>query len=303
MATTLEEHQFEILPTAEASSGFVFGIGAEVSLNEDGFDPGENEWITQDGQNARRGVTGFGRDVLAGKTWSWQSHVDRDTEEEAADTLDRFSAAWMPELLARDPGAITSIRYQFAGRTRRIFGRPRRYGAPPSNMVLSGYVPISHDFTTVDAFTYDDVMSSALIPYLSDAVGGGFTFPAAFPVETLPSEGTGQDQVQVLGRARAYPLLRFNGPWTNPRLETDDWSVSWTGSIPSGKWVEIDTRPWKLTVMNSDGGSVVEGLNPRTYLEDLWFEPQSQPQIRLGGTSASGNASALVRWRNTWTSI
>ena len=75
--TALAEHQYEILPTADANDGFVFGIGAEVSVET--FDPGEATWLTQDTQNTRRGTRGFGRDVLTGKTWLWTPTPTRRT--------------------------------------------------------------------------------------------------------------------------------------------------------------------------------------------------------------------------------
>ncbi len=301
--TVLADHQFEILPSLDATDGFVFGIGAEVSVNDGGFNPGENEWITQDQQNSRRGVKGFGRDVLAGKTWSWSSHSDRDDEVEAADTLDRFSAAWMPENLARQPGALTALRYRVAGRERRVFGRPRRYSAPPTNLIMSGYVPVDHDFETVDAFTYDDIESGVTIQYASDTGSGGFTLPATMPITTAPSEGNGSGQLTVGGQARAYPVIRFNGPWTNPSIDTGDWKLKWTGAIGIGGYIEIDCRPWMLTVLDQSGASRVEGLDRRTWLEDCWFAPQSQPQIALAGTATGGGASVDIRWRNTWTSL
>lgn len=301
--TLLAEKQFEILPTADAADGFVFGIGAEASIDNEGFDPGEAEWLTQDGQNTRRGVVGFGRDVRGAKTWTWDSHIDQEDVESAVDVLERFSAAWSPESLARTPGALTAIRYRLAGRDRRVFGRPRRFAAPPSNLIDNGYVPVTHDFQCVDSFTYDDVESQAQILYASSVGGGGFTFPAPMPLVTVPSLGNGSGQLSVGGSARAYPVIRFNGPWTNPVLKTDDWEVRWTGEIGPTGWVEIDTRPWALTVLDQSGASAVEGLARRTWLEDMWFAPQSQPQITLDGIAASGGASAWIRWRNTWTSI
>lgn len=301
--TTLKDHQFEILPTPDAHDGFVWGIGAEVSLDENGFDPGEAEWLTQDGQNTRRGVVGFGRDVRGAKTWTWDSHTDQDDVESAVDVLDRFSAAWSPESLARTPGALTAIRYRLAGRDRRVFGRPRRYAAPPSNLILTGFVPVTHDFQCVDSYTYDDVESQATILYASSSDGGGFVLPSPMPLATAPSEGNGAGQVSVGGTARAYPVIRFNGPWTNPVLKTDDWEVRWNGEIGPTGWIEIDTRPWALTVKDQTGASAVKGLGRRTWLEDMWFAPQSQPQIVLDGIAASGGASAWIRWRNTWTSI
>lgn len=301
--TALAEHQFEILPSAEAPDGFVFGIGAAVSVDDGGFDPGETSWLTQDQANTRRGVTGFGRDVQGARTWTWSSHVDQDDTESALEVLDDFSAAWAPENLARLPGEVTALRYRLAGRDRRVFGRPRRFAAPPTNRVLGGYVPVTHDFATVDAFTYDDVESSAEILYSSSVEGGGFSFPAPMPLATRSSEGTGSDQIVVGGRARAYPIIRFNGPWTNPAISTSDWTLSWKGEIGPNDWIEIDCRPWRLTVLDSSGASRVGGLDRRTWLEDVWFAPQSRPQVNLDGIAASGSASATIRWRNTWTSI
>lgn len=300
--TELKDYQFEILPGPNAQNGFVFGIGADVSLNDGGFDPGEAETLAQDAQNTRRGVVGFGRDKVGAKTWVWESHTDMSSVEEAVDVLDDFSAAWQP-YEAEQPGWVTAVRYRLAGRVRRVYGRPRRYAAPPTNLIMSGFVPVTHDFQCVDSYTYDDLESSAEIPYSSSAEGGGFSFPAVFPVVTQPSEGNGAQQVTVGGNARAYPIIRFNGPWTNPSIDSGDWILKWKGTVPASGWVEIDTRPWKLTVLNQDGASVVGGLDRKTWLEDVWFAPKSSPMLVLGGNASSGAATATVRWRNTWTSI
>lgn len=306
--TELKEHQFEILPDAEASDGFVFGIGSSVSLADGGFDPGEASWLTQDTQSTRRGINAFGRDVLGAKTWAWSSFVDQVDVPSALDVLEQISTAWTPEALAREPGRRTAIRYRVGDRVRRVFGRPRRFAAPPSNLILSGYIPIDHDFQTVDSFTYDDEESSVDLSLASSVEGGGILFPLTLPIVAAPASESGIYNFSVGGTARAYPVIRFNGPWTNPTLTTDDWSLTWTGSIAEGDWVEIDTRPWMLTVLNRSGASVVGGadgvggLSKRTYLEDIWFAPGSSPQVRLGGIAPSGSAFATLRWRNTYNS-
>lgn len=299
--TDLNEFQFEIVPDAEAMDGFVFGIGSRVSTNDGGFDPGANNWLTQDSQNSRRGVTGFGRDVLGGKTWVWESHANGDDEYDAVDILQDFSAAWMPDV--REPGKLQAIRYTLAGRTRRIFGRPRNYSAPPTNQILQGYTDVTHDFNTVDTFTYDDEMSEANFPFYAGGSGGGFVLPAVMPLTSSPGSVGGGGQVTIGGNANCYPIIRFNGPWTNPSLDTGDWAISWTGSIPTGGWVEIDTRPWMLTVLNQSGASVVGGFGRQAYLEDCWFAPGSQPNLDLNGSAASGAAGLTIKWRNAWTSL
>lgn len=301
--TTLENHQFEILPSEDAADGFVFGIGAAVSLDAEGFDPGEVEWLAQTSQNTRRGVRGFGRDVPGAKTWIWSSHVNQDSVADALEALQDFSAAWMPQELMEQVGAQTCIRYRLANRDRRIFGRPRRFAAPPTNTILNGHIPVTHDFELVDSFTYDDVESSAEIAYSTSAEGGGFTLPAPMPLVTQSSDGNGGGQLSVGGNARAYPIVRFNGPWTNPVLDVGSWTLSWTGVIPVSGWVEIDLRPWALTTLNQSGASAASGLSRRTRLQDCWFAAGSSPQVSLSGIAPGGGASATIRWRNTWTSL
>lgn len=301
--SAISDYQFEILPSEDVQDGFVFGIGADVSVTDGGWDPGENTWLTQDSQNSRRGVAGFGRDVAGPKTWAWEAHVDRDDVAGAIDTLDDFSAAWMPDDTVRQPGALAVVRYCLADRVRRVYGRPRRYAAPPANLIASGYVPVTLDFATVDSYTYDDQESAVNIGYASSASLGGFVLPSTMPLSSLPADGNGSGQVSVGGTARAYPVIRFNGPWTNPVLSTDNWTLSWTGSIPAGGWIEIDCRPWALTVLDQSGASAVGGLGKQTQLEDCWFAAKSRPQISLRGSAPGGGASADVRWRNTWTSI
>lgn len=301
--TILQEHQFEILPNLSATDGFVFGADARVGVNEDGFDPGETEWLSQDKQNSRRGVNGFGRDVKVAKTWVWESYVNAGRVADAVQTIEDFEGAWGPDEIMMTPGAVTAVRYQLAGRTRRIYGRPRRFAAPPTNEILVGKVDITHDFALVDAHTYDDVASSANVLFNSSAPAGGFILPAAPPLVSLPGSTNGNGSVYVGGNARAYPKIRLNGAWVNPTISTPDWTIKWTGTIPTLGWIEIDTRPWQLTVLDQAGASQVKGLARQTYLEDIYFKPKTINQVTLGGAAPTGTASAYISWRNTWTSI
>lgn len=300
--TTLSDHQFEILPHAEAHDGFVFGIGADVSVNEDGFDTGDAEWITQDSQNNRRGTNIPGRDVKGAKTWVWASHVNRDDVDEALETLEEFETAWDPEELVLEPGAVTALRYRIGGRDRRIFGRPRRFSAPPNNQILNGYVPVTHDFQKVDAYTYDDLATTVVIPFASEPGISGFEFPVTFPVMTIPADETEQ-AFYVGGSRRAFPVIRFYGPWTNPSIATDDWRIDWKGSVANGGFIEIDARPWRLTTLNHSGASAVDGLPKNFHYEDIWLRPKTQVQARLGGVATGAGAYATVSWRNTYRGI
>lgn len=294
----LNEHQFEILPAEEAAEGFVFGIGAQISVEAEGFDPASASWITQDSQNSRRGNKNFGRDVLGNNIWTWSGFADRTDTVTAMQSIGALTSAWRPEEIARTPGAQVALRYRLADRVRRIYGRPRRLDAPPTNRILAGYVETTFDFEKVDAFTYDDSPEMVSIPFsVGGESSGGFVFPVVMPYTTLPSDTSDELQVRVNGNARTYPIVRFNGPWTNPSLSTDKWTLQMSGGIVEGDFLEVDLRPWKQTVMNQQGLSRAERLaGRRTYFEDMYFEAGTFPMLRLGGSS-DGGASCDVTWR------
>lgn len=296
--TDLQDHQFEILDE-DAGSGYVFGLGCEVSMDEDGFSPASGDWIVQDGQNSRRGNTAFGRDVLGGGTWTFDTFVDQETKDDALDVLDRFSAAWRNEARSLIIGDVQVLRYRVGERVRRVYGRPRRFAAPPSNMILSGYVPVTHDFACTDSNTYDDVEQSISVS-LTSTTDATLRFPMTFPIQATPPGESNTIQAVVGGNVRAYPVIRFNGPWINPTLIAPDWTLKLTTSLAVGQWVEVDTRPWALTILRNDGASLAGALQRGTWLEDVFLNPSSRIPLQVGGSAPGGATACVVKWRNAW---
>ncbi len=220
MSTELAEHQFELLPYEDAEGGIPFGIGLPVDLNEGGFKPGGIEWLTEDSQNPINAATAFGVDRLAGPTWAWDLFVNEHNTVTALATLGKFESAWKMRNVRREIGAVTAIRYRVGHRVRRIYGRPRNLAKTLDNGILGGYVPLSTDFKCADANTYDDVETSVKLSLELEGTGG-FVFPVVFPVTTKPA-GLGGIEALVDGDADTYPLIRFEGPITNPSLEWRD---------------------------------------------------------------------------------
>jgi hypothetical protein len=302
----IKDFNFEILPDVDADDGVLFGIGQDVSLDDGGFTPGSTDWATQDAESSQNGTTAFGRDRLLGPTWNWQLHVNRDDDVNALESLAELKTAWRALHIRNTPGAVLPLRYRLAGRTRRIYGRPRRFEESPTNTMLGGHLPISVDFKCVDGFTYDDVMqnvSMRLGQELEDEgidTGGGFIFPLTFPTITLPPTKR-QSRVLIGGDAPAYPIIRFQGPVTNPVLITDDWRIGVTMQIQDGQYVEIDTRPWKQTALLNGNASVAGLLGRKTRMDKVVFNP-GVFEARYNGFS-SGETICTVRWANTWNSL
>lgn len=298
---SLNEMQFEILASEESSEGVGFGIGLDISVDDGGFDPGANEWGVQDTVSPTRGHTQFGRDYLTGPTWAWSLHTNRSDVPEAVESLGVLSTAWRGWEIIDTPGAVLPIRYRLADRVRRVYGRPRRFSAPPSNRIISGLVPITCDFKCVDAFTYDDEESSVSLSANVSQKSTGFTFPVIFPTTTAPPESR-EGRAFIGGDAPAYPVIRIDGPISKPFLSTDDWRLDLDISLAAGEYAVVDTRPWKLTALKNGTQSVAGKLGRRQWLGDMKLRPGNR-SLSFGGSSSTGGATCTVSWRNTHNSI
>ncbi len=300
--TVLDEMQFELLPSEDAESGEPFGIGLPVSVDDGGFVPGATEWAIQDTESPTRGTTSYGRDRLLGPTWAWQLHVNESDIPSARATLSKFAAAWRAMHIRETPGAVIPLRYWLGGQARRIYGRPRRLDAPPDNLILGGFIPISVDFRAVDGFIYDDEPGVLTLGLSQGGSEGGFLFPTVFPTTTDPV-GLTVAQAVVGGDAPTYPVVRFNGPVTNPQLISDAWTISLIGvNIPTGQYVDVDTRPWKLTAMLNGTSSVAGSLARRTRMVDMKLWP-GRAELIYRGTSSSGSSTCEVRWNSAYHSF
>ena len=297
---TLSEMQFELLPDELSTAGVGFGIGLNVSVDADGFDPGDTEWTIQDSTNPMRGSTNFGRDTPLGPTWTWSLHVNRDDVAPALESLAELRAAWKAAAIRETPGRTSIIRYRVGGRERRVYGRPRRWAAPPNNLILNGRIPITTTFQTADDLHYSDTESSVDIGFVAGSVGG-FEFPVEFPAETLPA-GQRDGLSTVGGDSPTYPIIRFNGPITNPRLATAAWALQLNMEITAGQYVEIDTRPWKLSVLRQGLYNEAGKLSRRTWLKDIVLKP-GNVEFSFSGVSEAGTASCIVKWRDAYASL
>jgi len=287
---TVNDYGFEL-------SDVPFGIGQDVTVENEGFDPGAAEWIVQDTEDSRDGHTRFGRDKLGGPTWTWVLSTDKETPEEALAAAGRLAAAWRAEEIRDDPGATLRLRYRVGGRTRCVFGRPRRWAAPPSNRILTGYIPITADFKCVDHLHYDDAQDEVLIS-VSPTSAGGFVLPQAPPLTSLPS-GDREGMINVGGDQLTAPIIRIDGPIVNPWVQGLDWRIDLDLSLTAGQWVEVDARPWRATVLRNGATNASEALGRRQWLHQVRLTPGNQ-EIRFGGSGSAGTSTCRVTWRNAW---
>lgn len=296
--TALADHQFELLMSEDDSDGVPFGIGRAVHVTADGFDPGADEILTQDTDNPRRGTIVMGRDARKASPWTWAMFVNQDDTESALDQLSILESAW--KSTDWQVGQVACIRYALAGRTRRVFGRPRRWASTMNNLILSGMIPITADFQRVDPLYYGDQFESDTVDMLITSAGG-ITYPVVYPLISLPS-GSNEGDINVGGARPTYPIIRFTGPIVNPQLITANWTLKLNAIIADGQWIEIDTRPWVMSIRNQSGAAVPGVLDPRLRMRDLVLQPGGQ-SVTLRGTSNTGMATCTIKRYPAYSSI
>lgn len=291
--TVLQDYQFEL-------DGYVFGLDCPIFVDAEGFDPGEPQWLDQDQVNPLTGATMMGRDVRGASPWTFAMHVNTETPEDALAELAKIGAKWANGSVGwRETGKVTSLRYCIGGRTRRVYGRPRRFSAKPGNKVMGGYLPPLATFERADSLHYDDAPSSIDMFLMASGPAGGIEFPLAFPmvVETDPTFETPW-AVVVGGDAPTGVVITFTGPVTDPKLVIGDFKMGFTGFLPEGSSITVDTRPFSTTIQRS-GAAGSLALTRDTRLTRGVLMPGAYDAL-FTGTDTSGGARCQVIWHNAW---
>lgn len=294
MTAFLYDYQFEL-------GDVVFGIGTPVTIEDEGFDPGTVTWRTQDAQLSSGDVTLFGVDMRTPPTWAWNLSTDCQDAQGALAAAAALEAVWPPDDVRLTPGAVMELRYAFAGRTRRVYGRPRKWAAPPSNRIIGGYMPITTDFVLADALHYDDVEESTQLGLVA-AEAGGLEAPLASPLATDAYVGSRPGNLIVGGDVPTWPIITFHGPMSDPWVVVGEWRLDLNVDITTDETVVVDTRPWQRNVLRN-GTSFIPGvLGRRTRLDQLSLPPGAHA-VAFGGLDPSATGTVTVSWRPAYRSL
>ena len=295
MVAVLQDMQFDL-------DGYVFGNGLPVFVDQEGFDPGESIEILQDGVNPITGARLWGRDMRGAKTWTFSCHVDATDTVSAMQALEDMGSKWLADkwLVAEN---VAMLRYAIAGRTRVVFGKPRKFAHAISNRVMQGTVPPVATFDLSDSKHYDD-NEQVVDLQISPTLPGGFAVPFEAPlVVELPADAVRVGSMTVGGNVSTAPVVEFIGPLTDgsvtigPALE-----VGFVGTLAAGQSIIIDTRPWSMSVKRVGGGGVGVVLSRKTRLSRSLVGPGAHEAI-MRGVDNTGTARCRVRWRNAYTTL
>lgn len=293
--TDLTNYQWEL-------GGLVFGDGMPIDHEADS-DPGSYAWRTQDGASPVGDANTFGRDLIEPGTWNFKLFTNVEEERDALAQVEIAAHVWRGNDVRGTVGKVMELRYARGGRTRRVYGRPRRFAYTHDNRMLSGFIPITCDFKMASELYFDDAEDSTSLMGFQSVTTGGFEAPFETPLTTDEAAASGAEVFTVGGIEDTPMMVDFTGPISDAFVEIDgSLRVQLAGTIPYGVTVTVDARPWVNSIYRDDGASVPSLLSTRTRLPRLRLAPGDHTAI-FGGIDETGLARAKVRWRKAYPSV
>lgn len=272
-------------------NGYVIGGDDSRPVYAVGLDTGVADHRGQDEENPSGDDRFFGRDLLSGPTWTFEFRMGSATPEASLAALAGITRCWRSA--PRDTGAESVLRYSVGGRTRRVYGRPRRFSQNPNLVFIMGHIAAAGQFVTKDSLHYGDELQSLTVT-LVPGDAGGLVSPLISPLTTVAG-GTRQGIIPDVGGDAPAPLTAtFRGPVTNPSVSSRGWVIGLNTSLAYDQSVTVDTR--NGTVLRNDGASLGGALTRRTYLPEARLQPGAQ-EIIYTGTDPTGTSSCTVAWR------
>ncbi|GAA4928730.1 hypothetical protein GCM10023224_05010 [Streptomonospora halophila] len=275
-------------------------FGDLTTLQVDNFEIGDADQRDGDTVNPGEGGIQFGRDFRDSRTLTWEIFTDTADAAASRAALAELRAAWDAPLVRLTSRAVVPLRMRQAGTsTVVVYGRPRRLTDAGMRLRPDGVTDHVATFVTSDRLYYSDTEYALHLNLITEG-GSGITWPVTWPI-TWGAGAARQDVARNLGEAATWPVLRIDGPVSQPALAYvgTDAAVRLDTTLAAGEYVEIDTRPWARTCLRGDGASL-DGKLRGSRMAELAL-PVGQTTIRFTGTDLTGQASATVRYRHAHT--
>ena len=277
--------------------GFAFGEGTDWLARN--VEIGDAEIRHNDAPLPRQDGMRFGRDYRSGQVITFEIIVMTGTGAQALDQLGQLRAAWLADTVRATPGAVSILSLTRAGRTRRVYGRPRRF-ALASERDEYGWSSVVCDFQCVDHLFYGAAELAYSVGMSAPSVGG-LVGPLIGPIDA-ESAGEGIQTLFVGGNVPAWPVMRIHGPIVDPSIEVvGQWSAKLNVTLASDDWVDIDPTPWNRAVRRRGGGNLAGAFTSDSQrLSQMQLAPGSQ-QVILRGLDPTGTAHIQMWVREAYT--
>lgn len=260
---------------------------------------------------AREGSDGVmpGRDFFGARTMSFEVATNRATMVEARQTLALLLAAWRSAAVRSTPGLMVPLDYQAVDdpRWRRVYGRPRRSDDGDFGVLMrQGLGRSILEFEVMDHRSFDggpDGERSVTIGQVEGSSGGGWSFPASFPLAGGMVSGSRSGSLSVGGDSPSPALIEFHGPGRGLRLRGNrGWHVGLRESVVLASDEVITLDPFRGMVTDNFGNRRFPALDRRTPLSGVELTPGVE-NVFFSAVDQTRQAHAVIRWRDAHLSL
>lgn len=279
-------------------SGVTFAADGSEPLVVTGFDPGDHQLRSDDVEVSGRAGAVPSVDVDASRLWQFEIAALGASDLETLGLVAELATVWRPAALMR-PGELVPLKYELAGRSRRVYGRPGAWADHDGAFTPQGVAEVLAAFRVLEPAFYDDVESSVVLGIVP-AASALLMFPATPPFVWRSAGGEQSRWAVVGGDAVARPRITFRGPVTRPWVRVGGVLVELTGTIAYDDAVTVDALA--RTVTHADGSRAGDIVSPRTRVGDLRLQPGTH-EVTFGGDDITGTATVEVAWRSAYNSI
>lgn len=251
--------------------------------------------------------TAFGVDTLTGPTFTFEIGVDQvDQVGPWAAVLDAqgdMRRAWRADVIRRQPRAVAVLRTRNAGRTRRVYGRPRKFAPTPAKFDRRGYNSVVAEFKTADDLFYGDeptLLTVGIVPPFT----GGLSAPLSAPLTATAATSSASRMLGVAGDEPSWLQATVYGPITDPVIDiVGVLTVTLRLTIASDQRVDIDARPWVRRALTSAGASVAGAFTADTPRLSNMTIPPGYHEVALRGVDATGTASLSIEVEHVYNNL
>lgn len=249
---------------------------------------------------AREDGQRWGRGYRGSRTITLDIWVAARTEELAADAAEALAGAWNAAAVRAQAGGLSVLRWRWAGRDRRVYGRAGQC-VQETRFDSQGKIPVTAEFTTQDHLYYSDDEFTASLGFIPEQQGG-LILPLTLPL-TLSGSGAASQGITVAGKEPAWLGWRVNGPISQPQVEVSGvWSATLDTSLASDSWAVVDPQPWARGVRRRDGANLAGRLSPGSPRLSLMRVPPGTHEVVLRGQDPTGTSSLDLFWRSCFAS-
>lgn len=221
------------------------------------------------------------------------------------DAVAMLRQVWRADSVREGAGRVAWLTHTRAGRSRRLYGRPRDFEIGSEQLTAQGYTPVIARFTAVDDRFYSAAhKEEELWDYYRI---GTAPRPGRPGWPSTPEWETKRTATLALsGDLPVHPTITVYGPCTNPKVTIVGlWSAELALTLKAGEYVVIHAQPWartvtKFTAAGTSAGSVADKLTRASPRLAKMILPPGRLQAQLSHSKTGLTPRQGPRVKITW---